>query len=181
MGKDGRFRAESLPSRWFVGEVDFADGHTGEPLTGIVRDPPETFRKNVGAGTTRQPGAAVSTKDLFKFFPHPARNDFAGIHTITCRGISIFGACLNIGQTNVGGSEAEWIMERPTVGGSLPDLADYSYSYMYDAYAEKTNGSWVTYNGANNQQIFMYNGNDLLSGVYPSGSTTMLFYWFNWH
>jgi hypothetical protein len=72
-------------------------------------------------------------------------------------------------------------MERPTVNGSLPDLSDYSYTYMYDAYAEKPAGTWVTYNGANNQQIFMYNGSHLLSGVYPSGTTTMLFDWFNWH
>jgi Peptidase A4 family len=107
-----------------------------------------------------------------------SRGEYTTVYN--CRGLWLFG-CTNIAQTNIGGSEAEWIMERPTVGGSLPDLADYSYSYMYAAYAEKPSGSWVTYNGANNQQIFMYNGSDLLSGVYPAGSSTMLFYWFNWH
>ncbi len=113
------------------------------------------------------------------FVEDVSRGEYTTVYN--CRGFNLFGACTNIAQTNIGGSEAEWIMERPTVGGSLPDLADYSYSYMYAAYAEKPTGSWITYNGANNQQIFMYNGSDLLSGVYPSGSTTMLFYWFNWH
>jgi hypothetical protein len=108
-----------------------------------------------------------------------SRGEYTYIYV--CRGLSFFGACTNIAQTTVGGSEAEWIMERPTVGGSLPDLSDYSYSYMYDAYATKTNGTYVVYNGANNQQIFMYNGSDLLSGAYPSTGSTMLFYWFNWH
>ena len=45
MGKDGRFRAESLPYRSFAGEVNFAHGHLVEPLTGIVRDLPKTFRE----------------------------------------------------------------------------------------------------------------------------------------
>jgi Peptidase A4 family len=126
-------------------------------------------------------GSSPSLSGLYAiaFVEDISRGEYTTIYN--CRGFSIFGACTNIAQTNIGGSEAEWIMERPTVGGSLPDLADYSYSYMYAAYAEKPTGSWITYNGANNQQIFMYNGNDLLSGVYPSGSSTMLFYWFNSH
>jgi len=85
------------------------------------------------------------------------------------------------GSTYVGGSEAEWIMERPTVGGSLPDLADYSYAYMYDAWAYQTNNTWMNYDGANYEQIAMYNGSDLLSYVYPITNTEMLFWWFNWH
>jgi hypothetical protein len=108
-----------------------------------------------------------------------SRGEFTTVYN--CRGTSIFGICLNVNQTKIGGSEAEWIMERPTVGGSLPDLADYNYTFMYDAYALQSNGSWMNYNGANNQQIFMYNGNDLLSGAYPWTSTTILFEWFNWH
>ena len=126
-------------------------------------------------------GSTPTLSGLFAiaFVEDISRGEYTTVYN--CRGFSIFGACTNIAQTNIGGSEAEWIMERPTVGGSLPDLADYSYSYMYAAYAEKPTGSWVTYNGANNQQIFMYNGSDLLSGVYPAGSSTMLFYWFNWH
>lgn len=126
-------------------------------------------------------GSTPTLSGLFAiaFVEDISRGEYTTVYN--CRGFSIFGACTNIAQTNIGGSEAEWIMERPTVGGSLPDLADYSYTYMYAAYAEKPTGSWVTYNGANNQQIFMYNGSDLLSGVYPSGSSTMLFYWFNWH
>jgi hypothetical protein len=126
-------------------------------------------------------GASPSLSGLYAiaFVEDISRGEYTTIYN--CRGLSFFGACTSIAQTNIGGSEAEWIMERPTVGGSLPDLADYSYSYMYDAYAEKPTGSWVTYNGANNQQIYMYNGSHLLSAAYPSGSTTMLFYWYNWH
>jgi hypothetical protein len=34
-------------------------------------------------------------------------------------------------------------MERPTVGGSLPDLADYNSATMFNAVARKTNGAYV--------------------------------------
>ena len=39
----------------------------------------------------------------------------------------------------VNGREALWIMERPTVGGSLPDLANYDSAVMYNASARKAN------------------------------------------
>jgi hypothetical protein len=133
----------------------------------------EVWVGNAGAG------ASLSGSYAIAFVEDISRGEYTTVYN--CRGTSIFGICLNVNQTKIGGSEAEWIMERPTVGGSLPDLADYSYSYMYAAYALQSNGYWMNYNGANNQQIFMYNGNDLLSGVYPEGTSTMLFYWFNWH
>lgn len=98
-----------------------------------------------------------------------------------CRGVAALPFCLNLNQVNIGGSEAEWIMERPAVNGSLPDLADYGSAFMYDAYAEKTNGNWMNYDGANNQQIFMYNGSDLLSAAYPWSTSMILFDWFNFH
>ncbi|MBV9267844.1 MAG: hypothetical protein JO061_16875 [Acidobacteriaceae bacterium] len=86
------------------------------------------------------------------------------------------------GSTSVGGSEAEWIMERPTVNNALPDLADYSYTYMYEAMALSAKTyNWVDYDAANYQQIFMYNGNDLLSGAYADGTSTILFFWFGSH
>ena len=40
---------------------------------------------------------------------------------------------------DVNGREAVWIMERPTVGGSLPDLANYDSAVMYNASARKAN------------------------------------------
>jgi hypothetical protein len=133
----------------------------------------EVWVGNSGASPSLAGSYAIATVEDI------SRGEYTTIYN--CRGTSVFGICLNVNQTKIGGSEAEWIMERPTVGGSLPDLADYSYSYMYDAYALQSNGYWMNYDGANNQQIFMYNGNDVLSGVYPSSTSTMLFYWFNWH
>ena len=126
-------------------------------------------------------GSSPSLSGIYAiaFVEDISRGEYTTIYN--CRGISIFGVCTNIAQTNIGGSETEWIMERPTVGGSLPDLADYNYTYMYDAYGLGTNGWWTAYDGANNQQIFMYNGNDLLSGAYADGSSTILFVWYNWH
>jgi hypothetical protein len=85
------------------------------------------------------------------------------------------------GSTFVGGSEAEWIMERPGVNGSLSDLADYGLAGMSSAYAKTPSSNWVAYNGANNQQIWMYNGSDLLSGVVPGPGNEIIYYWTNWH
>jgi hypothetical protein len=103
-----------------------------------------------------------------------------------------------LGDVKILGYQAEWIMERPYENGVLPDLSDYDYTAMYDAYAEQTNGSWVNYLGqcdsadcvadtkANSYQIWMYNGNDLLSWSYTGCndpctwySTTIGFWWTN--
>jgi len=126
-------------------------------------------------------GQSPSLTGLFAigFVEDISRGEYTYVYN--CRGLSIYGICLNVNQTNIGGSEAEWIMERPLVNGSLPDLSDYNYTYMYDAYALQTNGYYTNYNGANNQQIYMYNGNDLLSAAYPWSSSTILFDWYNWH
>jgi hypothetical protein len=122
---------------------------------------------------------SLSGSYAIAFVENISRGEYTTVYN--CRGVSFFGICTNISQVNIGGSEAEWIMERPTVNGSLPDLSDYSYTFMYDAYALKTNGYWMNYNGANNQQIFMYNGNDLLSAAYPWTGSTILFEWYNFH
>ena len=151
---------------------------TEQVIPNFAVTPGDLMFTEVWVGNSGQ-GPSLTGSYAIAFVEDISRSEYTTIYT--CRGLSIFGVCLNIGQTNVGGSEAEWIMERPTVNGSLPDLANYNYSYMYDAYAFQTNGRWMNYNGANNQQIFMYNGNDLLSGVYPSNGSTMLFYWYNFH
>jgi hypothetical protein len=76
------------------------------------------------------------------------------------------------------GYQAEWIMERPYEGGVLPDLADYNYAYMYDAFAELTNGSWVTYDQSSAQQLFMYGSTgNLLSAAYAYNSGTIYYEW----
>jgi len=163
----------------FYGWTEFRPSQATERvLPNFTVTPGDLMFTEVWVGNSGQ-SPSLSGLYAISFVEDVSRGEYTTIYN--CRGLSIFGACTNIGQTVIGGSEAEWIMERPTVNGSLPDLSDYSYTYMYDAYAEKPAGTWVTYNGANNQQIFMYNGSHLLSGVYPSGTTTMLFDWFNWH
>jgi len=91
-----------------------------------------------------------------------------------------------LSSTTVGGYQAEWIMERPTVNGGLPDLANYGVAYMYGAYALGGTTKFGTpvyfpYSGANNYQFSMYNGGDLLSEVYPVTSSEMEFVWKNFH
>jgi hypothetical protein len=151
---------------------------TEQVLGNFTVTPGDLMFSEVWVGNSGQ-SPSLSGLYAIAFVEDISRGEFTTVYN--CRGTSIFGICLNVNQTKIGGSEAEWIMERPTVGGSLPDLADYNYTFMYDAYALQSNGSWMNYNGANNQQIFMYNGNDLLSGAYPWTSTTILFEWFNWH
>jgi hypothetical protein len=90
-----------------------------------------------------------------------------------------------VGSTSVGGSEAVWIMERPTVGGGLPDLADYGRATMFNAYARRAgaarHGGYVPYQGANNNQITMFNGGDTLSTVTPIDTYSMRFDWRAFH
>ncbi len=87
-----------------------------------------------------------------------------------------------VGSTKVGGGEAVWIMERPTLSGNvLPDLADYSSAVMYNAMARKANSprhqGYVGYQGARNKQITMFNGADTLSTVSPIDAYSMRFNW----
>lgn len=97
-----------------------------------------------------------------------------------------------VGTTRVGGSEAVWIMERPTInvpasgifGPStrLPDLANYGSAVMFDAYARKANSArhqgYVPYVGRN-RQVTMTDlaGVNTLSTVTPIDSYTMRFDW----
>jgi hypothetical protein len=81
----------------------------------------------------------------------------------------------------VSGREAVWIMERPTVGGSLPDLANYGSAVMYNASARKVNSpryhGFVPYLGARNKTNTMVNGVDTLSTVTAIDSNSMRFDW----
>jgi hypothetical protein len=89
------------------------------------------------------------------------------------------------GTTVVGGSEAVWIMERPTVNGSLPDLADYNSAIMFDAYARRNKSArhagYVPYQGDTNLQITMMNGSDSLSTVSAIDAYSMRFSWKDFH
>ena len=83
------------------------------------------------------------------------------------------------------GISAEWIMERSSNNGGYSDLADYSYAVMRSAWAYTYDGNYVNYQvapfGGLSYQITMYNGNDILSSVYPIDSDTMEFIWQNFH
>lgn len=81
------------------------------------------------------------------------------------------------GSTMVTGSEAVWIMERPTVSGSLADLANYGSATMSHAYARRTDRKYVDYQGDTNFQISMVNGTNVLSTVAAVDATTMQFTW----
>jgi hypothetical protein len=90
-----------------------------------------------------------------------------------------------VGTTSVTGSEAVWIMERPSLGTNLPDLADYGSTTMSSAYARKANSArhqgYVSYQGANNLQITMNNGATTLSTVTPIDAYSMRFDWQAFH
>jgi hypothetical protein len=66
--------------------------------------------------------------------------------------------------TKYNGTEAEWIMERPRVGGSLPELAAYLIANMENAAAlNAATVKWVKSGNAANRNISMWNGKDELS------------------
>jgi hypothetical protein len=90
-----------------------------------------------------------------------------------------------VGNTKVSGSEAVWIMERPTVGGGLPDLANYGSAIMSSCMARTVNAprhqGYIAYQGARNQQISMVNGADTLSTVTAIDAYSMRFDWKNFN
>lgn len=77
------------------------------------------------------------------------------------------------------GHQAEWVMERPEVLGSLTSLANYGQAEIRDAWAYDYNFGFHSYTSDNSIQVNMYNGNHLLSTVSPLDSMSMLFKWFN--
>jgi hypothetical protein len=82
--------------------------------------------------------------------------------------------------TTFNGHTAEWVMERPTVDGSLSTLANYSAAEIYDAWAYDYNGGLHLYTSDSSTQVAMYNGNDLLSTVAPVSTYAMEFTWHNY-
>lgn len=93
-----------------------------------------------------------------------------------------------VGSTSVGGSEAEWIVERPTLGSALADLADYGTAQIYYAYARhplspKHQGYFNCCDSANPNLLnyTMVNGSTNLSTVAIADSQTMNFTWQAFH
>ena len=83
--------------------------------------------------------------------------------------------------TYFNGHQAEWVMERPSVGGSVTSLANYSSATLFDAWAYDYAGHAHDYGSDYSVNLSMYNGNDLLSTVTPVDSMTMNFYWHNYN
>jgi hypothetical protein len=89
--------------------------------------------------------------------------------------------------THFGGSEAEWVLERPTVSGSYAELSCYIIAIMTNAYASPVVGPTIPANPASNLQLIMYNrdnnhpDNNLLSSSLPGGTETIFFMWHNFH
>jgi hypothetical protein len=91
------------------------------------------------------------------------------------------------GGTSVGGTEAEWIVERPLItppgGGSpfLPPLADYGRAVMSGAYARLAGSpfgkGYLNYQGGMNLQLTMLAGGAVLSTVRPLDEQSMEFRW----
>ena len=84
-----------------------------------------------------------------------------------------------IGSVKVLGYQAEWIMERPYENGVLPGLADYTSTYMYLPWTEKTDGTWLSYDQNNNQPITMVNSTDNAMSTAISIDTNTI--WFVWY
>jgi hypothetical protein len=85
--------------------------------------------------------------------------------------------------TKYNGTEAEWIMERPTVGGGLPELAAYLITNMVDADVLNAKTiTWVKCGTAANRNISMWNGKDELSEAawLGKGTNQITFFWLNY-
>ena len=87
--------------------------------------------------------------------------------------------------TKFNGFEAEWIMERPTVGGSLPELASYFPATMSAASAlNAIVGKWKRCGTAANRNISMWNSktkDELSQALWlGKGSQVVNFLWLNW-
>jgi hypothetical protein len=80
----------------------------------------------------------------------------------------------------LGGHTAEWVMERPTVNGSLATLAQYqSPVSITGALAYDLNGQPHKYTQDTSWNVTMMNGSTVLSKVAPVNDTTMAFTWVN--
>ena len=83
------------------------------------------------------------------------------------------------------GNSAEWILGRSGANGIYPDLADYWFAVMQSPFAYTGDYTAVNYlsggDGATIYQATMYNGNDVLSTVYPINNDTMEFVWMNYN
>jgi hypothetical protein len=177
-----------LPDGWVVpiafsnyyAWTEFIPGQSAQELPNFNVSPGDLMFSEVWVGNA---GEAPSLSGLFAiaFVEDLTKAEYTWVYN--CRGLSIGGNCTSEQQVNIIGYQADWIMERPYIGGALSDLADYNQAWMYYPYAEQTNGAWANYNGANSQDIWMYNNStgDLLSVPYVWNNNTIQYIWYNFH
>ena len=82
-----------------------------------------------------------------------------------------------LGGTVVPGGEAVWIVERPTVNGTLPPLANYGAIIMLNPQARQTDGQQVSYLGNNIVNTMEDDGGTVLSTPASTSDSVMLFIW----
>jgi hypothetical protein len=140
---------------------------TEQVISGLAVNPGDQIYTEVWMGNA---GSMPTLSGVFGVFlvMNLTRGEYSTIYT-------------PVGSTTVSGSEAVWIMERPTVGGVLPDLANYGTTTMSNAWAKSVNSAgaqtYRAYQGARNKQISMTNGSNTLSTVAPITTSSMQFTW----
>lgn len=77
------------------------------------------------------------------------------------------------------GHTAEWIMERPTVNGTITSLANYGTAQMTDSWACDFSYGTHYFGSDTSTQLTMMNGTDELSSVAPVTTRAMTFTWHN--
>jgi Peptidase A4 family len=82
-----------------------------------------------------------------------------------------------LGSTVVPGGEAVWIVERPTVNGTLPPLANYGAIIMLNPQARQTDGQQVSYLGNNIVDTMEDDGGTVLSTSASTSDNVLLFMW----
>ncbi len=81
------------------------------------------------------------------------------------------------------GHSAEWVLERPTVGGTISSLANYSWAQLTNASVYDLWGAQHLYAGDQSDtslNVTMMNNSTVLSTVAPVSSSTMQFTWHAW-
>jgi hypothetical protein len=160
--------------------TEFIPGQSMQVLPNLNVSPGDGMFSEVWVGNK---GQSPSLSGLFAIASVEDLTQAEYANVYNCLGLEIDNKCTTEDQIPVLGYQAEWIMERPYENNALTDLADYNVAWMYDAYALQTNGSLMNYNGANSQDIWMYNYSNghLLTVPYVWNNSTIQFFWYNWY
>jgi hypothetical protein len=101
---------------------------------------------------------------------------------VTAPPIIIFGNCL-FACDPFRGASAEWVMERPTVNGSLLDLSNYGNAVMTNGFAVQASGKLVYPSSSEPSvvSVTMVNGSTKLSTARPIWDGLSVFTWLAFH